>query len=224
LVNYNVKENFDEIIKINTEKKIKFIIEKEQLILEESLKSNELDEDEKIKLENDFNTLSENLMKEKNILLEDEEMKDDEMMNNTVELVETINHQEVITLQNTIKDEDIYSKKDILDYLNTQDLSYLLEKPYKGFNENEEINRILVVSHSGFISELINVIRKLKGLKIKEKNITNNTGIHVIKIYCSYCGINNVCKNVNECQTMGKIEFDFILTNECSHLSILKDA
>lgn len=113
-----------------------------------------------------------------------------------------------------------FSKDDIDNYLNSLDLSCInSDKPYLGFDNDKQIKRILVISHSGFISELINLVRKSKGLKINMKNITNNTGIHVIRIYCSNCGIESKCLNTELCK---KIEFDFILNNDISHLEILK--
>lgn len=86
--------------------------------------------------------------------------------------------------------------------------------PYKGFKESPDINRILLVTHGGFIMELINVIRNKKGREILKKNDTMNTALYVIKIYCTIC--NGVCKCSSECSD-SKLEFDFILFNDNSH-------
>jgi hypothetical protein len=72
----------------------------------------------------------------------------------------------------------------------------------------------LVVSHGGFIREFINVINHKKELKLMQKGETANTGLYVIKIYCSNCG--GACLLTEECNNT-KLEFDFILTNDSSH-------
>lgn len=61
-------------------------------------------------------------------------------------------------------------------------------------------------------------------MKISEKkNETSNTGLHIIKIYCSLCGSNSPCKNTEECFINNKIDFDIILSNDKSHLAVLND-
>ncbi len=113
-----------------------------------------------------------------------------------------------------------YNKDEIRDYVNNQlDLSHLDSLPIVNYNHSESLKTILVVTHSGFISELINVIRKLKNLKSVTKNETHNTGVHVIRIYCINCG----GKCTGNCdESKFRIEFDFVLINDTSHLSILK--
>ena len=88
----------------------------------------------------------------------------------------------------------------------------------------ESPKKILVVSHSGFISELINLIRRYGNVKPVNKNETKNACFHVIRIYCSICGKDSLCKNTKECQSiLNKLEFDHILVNECNHLSMLNE-
>jgi len=130
------------------------------------------------------------------------------------------------TTDNTIIDIEHfynYNEENIDEYLNSLDLSYLNEKPYYGYDDKSNIKRILVISHSGFISELINVIRKLRNVNLIPKNETNNTGITVIRIYCNICGMESYCQNTIECNQIKNriIEFDFLLINNIQHLSIL---
>lgn len=89
-------------------------------------------------------------------------------------------------------------------------------KPYLGFDHSKETNRVLVVTHGGFIMELINVIRNKKGLEMDAKNNSFNTAVYVIKIYCSSCG--GIC---NKCG-QNKLEYDFIIFNDNSHCVDLK--
>jgi hypothetical protein len=103
------------------------------------------------------------------------------------------------------------------------DISNLQPYSIQDSKNETDVNRILIISHSGFISELLNIIRKLWNLKPNEKNVISHTAIFVIKIYCKYCGMSKKCENKLECNNDEKriIEFDFILNNDTSHLSNL---
>jgi hypothetical protein len=117
-----------------------------------------------------------------------------------------------------------YNESDIKTFLNNADLSFLHHlqiKQYIGYNENET-NRILIVTHSGFITEMINLIRKLWNLKPTEKTNVSNCGLYVIRIYCLNCGPFSLCNDEQSCRDTKKIlEFDFLLSNDVSHLNIL---
>jgi hypothetical protein len=89
-------------------------------------------------------------------------------------------------------------------------------KPFKGYSEITDFKRILVVTHGGFIMELINVIRKKQNLEFNGKNNSHNTGLYVIKIYCKFCGA--ICKLIEGQCINTSLEFDFILINDKSHL------
>lgn len=115
---------------------------------------------------------------------------------------------------------DVYDRKEIEALIEDLDLSHLEKPPYSGFNSSEKIKRILIVSHSGFISELINVIKQINDIKLHSKHHTINTGLYVIRIFCKKCGITTKCKNeISDCKDF---EFDFVLENDVTHLSCLK--
>lgn len=76
----------------------------------------------------------------------------------------------------------------------------------------EDLPKILLITHGGFIMELVNVIRNKKGFKIFNRNDAKNTALYVIRIYCSICG--KVCQSKERC---GKLEYDFVIYNDNSH-------
>ncbi len=85
---------------------------------------------------------------------------------------------------------------------------------YKGFNKNDmSMKRILVVSHSTFIQELVNSVKIRKGLDINADEEKPKQGsVYVIRIWCGKCE-NNCLKN-DSC----KIRTDIIVHNDISHL------
>jgi hypothetical protein len=118
---------------------------------------------------------------------------------------------------------DVYDRKEIETLMEKFDLSHLENQPYCGFDPAEKIKRILIVSHSGFISELINVIKHINNIKLHGKHHTINTGLYVMRIFCKKCGITTKCKNeISECKDNYKLEFDFVLENDVTHLSCIK--
>lgn len=89
---------------------------------------------------------------------------------------------------------------------------------YKGikYNEEEVLERVLVISHSGFILEVLNVINKIKGLSPLEIDIINNCSITILRIFCSIC--NGRCiGNGDGCE----VEYNLIMINNNSHLEFL---
>jgi hypothetical protein len=118
---------------------------------------------------------------------------------------------------------DVYEKKEIETAIEKFDLSQLEKLPYSGYNASENVKRILIVSHSGFISEMINVIKLITNIKLHDKHHTINTGLYVIRIFCKHCGISTKCKNEIECSKDDyELEFDFVLENDISHLACIK--
>ena len=89
-------------------------------------------------------------------------------------------------------------------------------KVYQGIITDINLPRILIVSHKGFIMEILNCIRIKKNMKVNFINDSNNSGLYVFKIYCIICGA--ICYSKNEnC----RLEFDFILFNDVDHLGPL---
>jgi len=87
--------------------------------------------------------------------------------------------------------------------------------PYIGYKE-DDLYRILMISHGGFIMEFLNALRLLKKQKLRYMNDSYNTSLYVIKIYCGKCG--NNCKMVKDC----RLEYEFILMNDYTHLDEMK--
>lgn len=138
--------------------------------------------------------------------------------------------EEAIKLSNikppSVNEIDIYDRSSINSQIYKLDLTHLESTlPYPGYDTLDNIKRVLTVSHSGFISEMINVIRNTKGLMSNEKIHSRNTAVYVIRIYCKNCGKLSKCKCINQegCEVdLTTIEFDFIVANDVSHLDELK--
>jgi len=72
--------------------------------------------------------------------------------------------------------------------------------------------KILVITHGGFIMEMMNVFRSLNKEKIVENNKAKNSSITVYSVFCKNCGSKCYQKCKNE------IEFKLLLDNDNSHL------
>ena len=133
---------------------------------------------------------------------------------------ETISFLNNSVIQNEV---EIYDREEINSLIEKLDLAYLNAYPFKEYNPLEKIKRILIVSHSGCISEILNVIKDLKNLKSNEIQHSKNTAVYAIRIYCNNCGKTTKCKNEAGCGLDFKnIEFEFLLANDVSHLNALK--
>ena len=118
----------------------------------------------------------------------------------------------------------IYDKQEIITFMKGLDLSSAYEKPFPSFDNDDKIKRILVVSHSGFISEIINIIKSEENSNPTVKHHTSNTGLYVIRISCRICGMYSKCKFNPECKDAEKkLEFDFVVSNDVSHLNVGKE-
>ena len=158
-------------------------------------------------VETDLSTKNENEIS-KHILIKDEEKKEKEVYKDSE--------------NNFTDDLKLYDKDEIITFVNGLDLSHVNGKPFPSFNKDEKIKRILVVTHSGFISEIINIIKSEENLKPEVKHNTRNTGLYVIRISCKICGINSTCKFNPQCNE-AELEFDFIVTNDVGHLDVVKE-
>ena len=110
-----------------------------------------------------------------------------------------------------------YSKENNFDKYKKSDI--VLEYDDKidsNINNTNDINRILVVTHSNFISEFINVLLERKNEEIQLKHKSVNSSVYAVKIYCkickeNYCSCYDKSKNSN-------LEYEFILYNDSTHL------
>jgi broad specificity phosphatase PhoE len=165
----------------------------------------ELTEDQ----ENEYKALEADLNCDKRFLLED--TVDEEKIMEGIFISEEVKEEYCI---------EEFDKEAIDKHLEILDLEYLNSKPYAGYDENENIKRVLLVSHSSIMKEMLNVFRKLQGRKLGTQYAISNTGIYVIRIYCRFCGMKK-CENNPKCE-FNRLEFDYVLMNDTSHLEILK--
>ena len=226
-MNENIQTHFLENFKFYHSQKVKLLLENYKIKLENQIKeqtsnisnSIEILKEEEIKITN----YEEHLLLDSKLLLENKPTCIDyDKHNITEEDIEKLSQN--FEFKNIFYNKN-YDEKELTKEIDSYNISsFENELPYIGYDCMNEIKRILIISHSGFISELLNVIYKVKNLRINAKNSTHNTGIYIIKVYCSNCG-NNKCQNDENCKdpTKNRIEFDFIKANDSSHLFILKD-
>jgi hypothetical protein len=223
------------------DKKNTFILENYRNKIENEISLGNIDEQTRLEKLQSVEKLQKILNLEKNLMV-DEENKIKEAKNKTIidegegeddkikyqiEEAEKI-AEEILQLRSSMGTPTVeineYKTEDIDKFLDNFDFGDFENKPYMGYDENAQIPRVLVISHSGFISEMINLIRKFHNLKSNIKNETTNTGVHMFKIYCTFCGTNSPCANLAECKKGNyKLEFDHVLVNDTGHLSVLKD-
>lgn len=109
-----------------------------------------------------------------------------------------------------------YTMKDIEDIIENTDFKNKMMKIYRGYDKDLNFNRVLLITHPGFIMEFFNAIRIKKNIRIKFINDSKQSSLYIIKIYCGNCG--NVCYSKDQnC----KLEFDVILYNDIQHLAPL---
>lgn len=108
-----------------------------------------------------------------------------------------------------------FIKLDLASLFNSNDYKKQMSKIYNGFNPDLNFPRVLIITHGGYIMELLNSIRRRRNIRIKFLNNSKSTGLYVIKIYCPSCG--GVCYNQsNKCN--GELEYDVIIFNDTKHL------
>lgn len=112
-----------------------------------------------------------------------------------------------------VKFEYFFLTKDVkCDIKPNKDYIKRIKFNYNGYNIDNILPRILIMSHSGFIHEFLNVIRQRKGISFKYIHESKFTCLYVIKIYCIICG--GVCYSKSkECH----LEYDVIVYNSTSH-------
>lgn len=88
-------------------------------------------------------------------------------------------------------------------------------------NVTTDKNRILVITHSNFISEFVNVIKVRRKEEIHLKLATVNTSLYIIKICCKECKGDVYCKCLKKCDD--NLEYEFKLFNDASHLIVSEE-
>jgi hypothetical protein len=136
--------------------------------------------------------------------------KKNKNMDNTISLKKTY------SLQVSESVEHQYITEDLDQLFNDIEFKKKMLKVYQGLNTDINIPRILIVTHGGFIMELLNSIRVRKNIRIKFINDSKNSSLYVFKIYCIICGV--VCYSKSEhC----RMEYDTILYDDIEHLGPL---
>ena len=111
----------------------------------------------------------------------------------------------------------------------SQHLQVEERKNEEDFNK-ENVSRILMITHGGFIMEFLNVVRSMKEEPLYFNNDSRNTALYVIKIYCSNCtsksesDIESMPTSISACvckKENSKLVFEFLIYNDDSHLSEL---
>jgi hypothetical protein len=113
-----------------------------------------------------------------------------------------------------------FDKKKLDSMLELQNIKFN-DDIYTGYTEHEKqsvFSKHLIMTHSGVICELLNVICRCKGCSsLSGKDWVHNCSITIIRIYCYNCGGKCVKENDEKC----RVEFDIVVLDEVSHLQIL---
>lgn len=73
----------------------------------------------------------------------------------------------------------------------------------------------MVISHGGFIMELLNAVRTRTNKELRYINDAKNTSLYILKINCEVCGLK--CLSTEKCE----LKYDFLIQNSVSHLEFL---
>lgn len=191
-----------------------------------------------------FDELDKEKVEENYFLEDDEKSKKDriEQINKLFDRILSLKEKHILLMPNEVlsqEKEDVISqhmsclkldviKSELADSpLDRTELDAMLEKEeiefdfpiFVGDDCNSSWKRILIVSHSGFIMEMLNVITRCKGLiSLTQKSCIQNCSISVLRVYCYNC--NGVCTKMEEGKC--KIEFDFVCLDNNEHLQFLK--
>jgi hypothetical protein len=89
-----------------------------------------------------------------------------------------------------------------------------ITKVYSGLDTDLNIPRILFVTHKVYIQELLNYIRKSKGITNYQNYAdSNDTALYIFKVFCPQCV--GICYSKNE---KCKLDYEVILYNNIEHL------
>lgn len=116
----------------------------------------------------------------------------------------------------TEKKEYEYFDSDYNELFKKEEFVKKISKIYNGYSKDSAFKRVLIISHSGFIMELLNSIRLRKDIKPKFLNDSKPTSLYIFKIYCSNCGLMCYSKD-NKCD----LQYDVVLYNNIDHLRIV---
>jgi len=96
----------------------------------------------------------------------------------------------------------------IMKNLTNFDFEKKITTPYIGYNKDDNIKRILAISHSSVIKEIINSILFRKGLQINDttNEIIKNGSLLLLRIRCNVHK-NIKCENIDSCKIFYDISF-----------------
>ena len=138
----------------------------------------------------------------------------------TIKANETISEglQNLTIKEKNEENEDLiaFTNIDIDKHFTNEEFIKKMSKIYKGYNPDLNFTRVLLISHSGFIMELLNSIRIRKNIRIKFINDSKQTSLYILKIYCLNCG--SICYSKN---SSCKLDFDMIIYNNIDHLNLI---
>jgi len=87
------------------------------------------------------------------------------------------------------------------------------------FDKPEELRKVLVVTHGGWVMELFNYIElKSSGKEPSLNNVIKNCSINIIKMYCSNTG--EICDD--DCKEDDCLAFEVIKKNDVEHILNMK--
>ena len=112
-------------------------------------------------------------------------------------------------IQKNIKKDILYQK--IEEYKKEKEEDKIV-KPYKGYMEDTQFKKLLIISHSGFISEVMNCLKIRNEIKILNSEMPKYSSLYVIRIYCVNCVV--MCENKINCN----LKYNVLLVNDISHL------
>ncbi len=108
-----------------------------------------------------------------------------------------------------------YFNADFTELIKNDEYVKKMSKIFKGFTNDVALKRVLVVTHPGFIMELLNSIRIRKNIRPKFLNDSRATSLYIFRIYCSNCG--SICfSKDSKCE----LQYDMVIYNDTKHLRI----
>jgi hypothetical protein len=110
------------------------------------------------------------------------------------------------------KREEKYLKYEFEELIDNFDFKKIT-KVYTGLDTDLNIPRVLLITHRVYIQELLNLIRKHKGItNFQNYSDSEFTGLYIFRVYCPQCV--GICYSKNE---KCKLDYDIILYNDTEH-------
>jgi broad specificity phosphatase PhoE len=111
------------------------------------------------------------------------------------------------------KYEYFFLTKNIDEIITDVNIKKYIQTQYLGFNISNNSKKILIVTHGGFIMEMMNLIRIRKGISIKTSSDSKLSSVYVVRIYCYSCG--GICYSKSK---SCNLEYDLLAYNNVHHL------